>query len=286
MSNDVIILLARILVALNGAFLGCYLLLQKNALVSDAISHAVLPGIVLAFMISGTKASFTLMIGAACTGILLSQTVLWLQEKANMQKDAAIGLTYTFLFAVGLLMMSLFLKDVDLDADCVLFGEIAYVPIDLHFFSNGWNIPRAFIHLSPSLIICVLVLFIARRAFFLSTFNTEYSSSIGFNVKRWQSILLSLTSLYTVMSFELVGAIMVVGFMIIPPATALLFSKNLKQMLILSSAFGLLAVFLGYFFAKSLNLSITGSMVGISGVVLFICVLLRNKRWKLSYGRK
>ena len=131
-----------------------------------------------------------------------------------------------------------------------------------------------------------MVLFIARRAFFLSTFNTEYSSSIGFNVKRWQSILLSLTSLYTVMSFELVGAIMVVGFMIIPPATALLFSKNLKQMLILSSAFGLLAVFLGYFFAKSLNLSITGSMVGISGVVLFICVLLRNKRWKLSYGRK
>ncbi len=276
MHSDLFIILSGIMVAVNGALLGSYLLLQKNALVSDAISHAVLPGIVIAFMISGQKASFYLLLGAAVSGIVLSQVILWLQTKAKMQKDAAIGLSYTFMFALGLLLMSLFVKDVDLDADCVLFGEIAYVPIDLISIPSIGYIPRAISHLIPSLVLTASVLVFCRKAFFLSTFNPGFSTAIGINTSRWQSVLLAMVAVYTVMAFELVGAIMVVSFMIIPPSTALLFSKKLSTMLWLSSLFGAFSVVVGYALAKSLNISITGTMVVVSGFVLFLCVLLKN----------
>ncbi|MGB0165566.1 MAG: metal ABC transporter permease, partial [Luteibaculum sp.] len=284
--NDLYILLCGFLVAINGSLLGTYLTLQKNALLSDAISHAVLPGILVAFMLSQSKASFPLLLGAVASGLFLTQAIFWLQEKAKMQKDAALGITYTFMFALGLILLNLYLGNIDLDAECVLFGEIAYVPVDLIQLPWIGLIPRALTLLVPSAAVCIAVVYLSKRPLFLSTFNPEFSQSIGLNVKRWQGILLTLTCLYTVMAFELIGAIMVVGFIIIPPVTAQLFSFNLKQMLVLSHVFGCLAVLIGYFVGYYLNISLTGTMVCTSGIILFLCLLVKNRRRKdLGNGR-
>ncbi|TXC82166.1 metal ABC transporter permease [Luteibaculum oceani] len=285
MNSDLLIILAGSLVALNGAWIGCYLLLQKNALLGDAISHAVLPGIVIAFLISGSKASIYLLLGAAISGIILSQLIYWLQEKVKMQKDAALGLSYTAFFAFGLLLLSVYLNDVDLDAECALFGEIAFVPIDVSESIFG-SIPRAFLLQVPTFILTTLLVGFGKKGLFLSTFNPEFSMSIGVPVKRWQGILLALTSLYTVMSFELVGAIMVVGFMIIPASTAYLFVKNLKSMILWSSVFGVSAVILGYLVAIRLNVSIAGSMVTFSGLILFATVIITRLKQRQRNGRK
>ncbi len=284
MYSDWVIIAAGVLAAINGSLLGAYLLLQKNALVSDAISHAVLPGIVVAFIISGTKASGVLLLGAAASGIILTQLIFWLTRHAKMQQDAALGLGYTFMFALGLLLLSVYLRDVDIDAECVLFGEIAYVSIDTTQLGST-RVPRAFLLLGPTLIGTLAALILGRKPLFLSTFNPDYSTAIGVNVGLWQNLLLILTSIFTVMSFELVGAILVVGFMIVPAATALLFAKNLKQMLLLGCLFGCVAVIMGYYIATALNVSITGSMVSCSGILFLASIGIRKKGFSKRYGR-
>ena len=140
--NDLYIILTAILVSSSCALLGCYLILRKMAMVGDAISHAVLPGIVIAFLISGGRDSTTMLIGAGMIGILTTFLIEFLHTKAGLQTDASIGVTFTWLFAVGVVMITLFAGRIDLDQDCVLYGEIAYVPLDLWIVSgNNTNFP-------------------------------------------------------------------------------------------------------------------------------------------------
>src|SRR3990170_8563959 len=142
--NDLYIILTAALVSTSCALLGCFLVLRKMAMVGDAISHAVLPGIVLAFLISGSRDSITMLVGAGLIGIVTTFLIEFLHKKAKLQTDASIGVTFTWLFAVGVVLISLFAGQVDLDQDCVLYGEIAYVPLDLWITGNGTIMgPRA-----------------------------------------------------------------------------------------------------------------------------------------------
>ncbi len=141
--NDFWIILTGALVASSCALLGCFLILRKMAMIGDAISHAVLPGIVIAFLISGSRASVPMLIGAALIGVLTTFLIEFVSKKARMQNDAAIGLVFTFMFALGIILLTLFADKMDLDADCVLHGEILFVPLDL-LSTNTWLdfIPR------------------------------------------------------------------------------------------------------------------------------------------------
>src|SRR5688572_30391349 len=141
--NDFYIILTACLVAISCALLGCFLILRKMAMVGDAISHAVLPGIVIAFLISGSRDSVTMLLGAGLIGILTTFLIEFFHKKAKLQTDASIGVTFTWLFAVGVVLISLFAGKVDLDQDCVLYGEIAYVPLDTIITEGGSIGPRA-----------------------------------------------------------------------------------------------------------------------------------------------
>ena len=133
-------------IAANCALLGCYLVLRKMAMVGDAISHAVLPGIVLAFLVSGSRDNIPMLIGAAAVGVLTTILIEVLHKRARLQEDASIGITFTWLFAIGVILISSYTSQVDLDQDCVLYGEIAYVPLDLLYSTSGAPIaPRALI---------------------------------------------------------------------------------------------------------------------------------------------
>ena len=271
--NDFYIILTASIVASSCALLGCFLILRKMAMVSDAISHAVLPGIVLAFLISGSRDSVTMLIGAGAIGIFTTFLIEFFHQKARLQTDAAIGVTFTWLFAVGVVMISLFAGKVDLDQDCVLYGEIAYVPLDTIILASGKSIGPKALYVSGFILILVLLfIYIGYKELFLTTFDPAYASAIGLSTSLWHYLLMGAVSATTVASFESVGAILVVALLIAPAATAYLLTDNFKIMLGLACFIGTLASISGYYVATWLDGSIAGAIALMGGVLFALAV--------------
>jgi manganese/zinc/iron transport system permease protein len=244
------------------------------AMVGDAISHAVLPGIVLAFLISGSRDSVTMLLGAGLIGILTTFMIEFFHKKAKLQTDASIGVTFTWLFAVGVVLISLFAGKVDLDQDCVLYGEIAYVPLDVVITADGTNIgPRAPYIMGTILILVLLFIIIFYKELFLTTFDPAFASAVGISTTLWHYLLMSAVSATTVASFESVGAILVVALLIAPAATAYLITDNFKWMLVIASATGILSSISGYYLAVWLDGSIAGAIAALTGVFFGLALI-------------
>jgi len=275
------IILSGSLIAISCGLLGAFLVLRKMAMVGDAISHAVLPGIVLAYLFSGSRGSIPMLLGAAALGVVTTLIIELFYKKAKLQVDASIGITFTWLFAIGIILISLFAGQVDLDQDCVLYGEIAYVPLDLLFWGDINLGPRTLWIASGMLLVILLIIYRGHRGLFITTFNEEYASALGISVGFWHYLLMSSVSLTTVISFESVGAILVVAFLIVPPATAYLITNKLKDMLWLTALFASLSSVGGYYLAVLINGSIAGAMATVAGI-LFCMVwaysLVQKKR--------
>lgn len=269
------IILTGSVIAISCGLLGSFLILRKMAMVGDAISHSVLPGIVIAFLISRSRDSIPMLIGAAAVGVLTTLIIDLLHKKARLQEDASIGVTFTWLFAIGVILITVFTNQVDLDQECVLFGEIAYVPLDLIYSSTGISLgPRA-LWISGGLLFIILsfVLF-GYKGMYLTSFNVDYAKSLGVSTVFWHFTFMSLVSLTTVVSFESVGAILVVALLITPAAAAYLLTGKLKTMLWLASLFGVLSSIGGYFLASYLNGSIAGAMATTTGFIFLIAFVI------------
>lgn len=249
-------------------------------MVGDAISHSVLPGIVIAFFIAGSMQSVWMLVGAGILGILTTFLIEFFHQKGKLQTDASIGVTFTWLFALGVILVTYYAGNAHIDQDCILHGEIAYVPIDLIYDSSGNPIgPKAVIILSFVLIIILLFVSLFYKELFITTFDASFAKVIGISTNKWHYALMGLVSLTTVASFESVGAILVVALLIAPAASAYLITNQLKIMLILSSAFGILSAFFGYWLSYALDGSIAGAMVTISGIIFAICyAIVRLKK--------
>lgn len=266
--NDFWIILTGSLVAISCALLGCFLILRRMALVSDAISHAVLPGIVLAFLFSGSRDSLTMVIGASLLGLITTFLIEFFHKKAKLQSDAAIGVTFTWLFAIGVVLISLFAGKVDLDQDCVLYGEIAYIPLDMIILESGYIIaPKAIVVMSAVLIAILLVLYFFYKELLLTSFDPGYATALGFSTAFWHYLLMGMVSATTVASFESVGAILVVALLIVPPATAYLLTDNFKRMLIIASSVGVVAAASGYYVAVWMDGSIAAAIATMCGLL-------------------
>lgn len=275
------IVLVGILAASACSLLGCFLVLRKMAMVGDAISHAVLPGLVIAFLIAETRSSLPMLIGAAIVGLLTTVFIEFLSSKVKLQTDASIGITFTFLFAIGIILVALYTSRIDLDQDCVLFGEIAYVPLDMLSLDSGLNLgPRAVWISGLNFIAVLIFICVGYKGIQLTTFNPEFAKSIGINIAVWQYSLMGGVSLTTVLNFELVGAILVVAFLIVPPATAYLCTNKLKVMLLLSVGFSALSAVLGFGIANVFNGSIAGGMATASGLIFMLVFILKQFRFK------
>ena len=282
--NDLFIILTASLVALNASVLGVFLVLRKMSMMGDAISHSVLPGIVVAYFFAGDRTSPLLLLAATLTGVLTAFLIDWLSRRARIQNDASIGITYTLLFAVGMIMISGWFKgNVDIDLDCVLYGDIALINLDKVIVDQNLYLgPRAlWVEIVASVIILLVVLF-GFKGFKLLSFNEDFGWSLGLNMRRIHYIMMGLVSMVTVVSFEVVGAVLVVGFLIIPAATAYLLTRKLIPMILWACGAGILAVIVGFYLAVWLNVSITGAMISVSGILFFmvmtIVVLTRKKR--------
>lgn len=261
------IILTGSLVAVTCGLLGCFLVLRKMSMVGDAISHAVLPGIVIAFLLSGSRETLPMLLGAGATGLLATFLIEYFHRRAGLQTDAAIGVVFTFLFAVGIILISAFAGQVDIDQDCVLYGEIAYVPIDLWVTGNGTVMgPRPVYILSGVLLLVAAFIRLGYKELKLTSFDPAFASAMGISTALWHYLLMAAVSITTVSSFESVGAILVIAFLIGPPATAYLLTHDLKRMLAITVVLGVVIAFAGYWMAYWLNASIAGCMAVVTGL--------------------
>lgn len=277
------IILTGSMVAITCGLLGVFLILRKMAMVGDAISHAVLPGIVLAYLVSETRETIPMLLGAAALGVITTLMIEWLYSKARLQMDASIGITFTWLFALGIILISLYTGQVDLDQDCVLYGEIAYVPLDLWINGNGLLMgPRPVWITGGAMLLIIGLVVVGYRGLEITTFNPEYAAAIGISTAFWHYLLMSAVSITTVVSFESVGAILVVAFLIVPPATAYLLTEKLVPMLWLTVLFGVLSAALGYVLAAFIDGSIAGAMSVVAGA--FLAFALVYSQWKERRG--
>lgn len=255
------------------------MMLRKMSMTGDAISHAVLPGIVIGFFVSGSQRSLEVIIGAGLLGILATLMIDWLRKKARVQLDASIGITFTLLFAIGIILINLLAYKVDLDQECVLYGEIAYLPIDSWITKNGLNLgPRITWLAGLNFIFVIGFIYLLFKELILTSFDENFSSVIGIPTKGINLALMSIVSYTTVSSFESVGAILVVALLVVPPATAFLWSKSLMPLLKITAGLGILIAILGYYLAYWLDSSIAGMMVTVAGIFFGISVLVHSKK--------
>lgn len=277
------VILTGSLVAISCGLLGVFLILRKMAMVGDAISHAVLPGIVLAYLISESRESLPMLMGAAVLGVFTTLMIELLHKKARLQTDASIGITFTWLFALGIILISLFTGQVDLDQDCVLYGEIAYVWFDLLDTGTFLDaVPRPVWILGITLVLILLYIRLGYKGLFLTTFNEEFAAAIGVSIAFWHYSLMGFVSLTTVVSFESVGAILVVALLVVPPATAYLLTEKLPVMLGLTALVGVLSAIGGYYLAAAIDGSIAGAMTVVAGGLFTLAFLFAPKTGFIS----
>ncbi|MGS2725590.1 metal ABC transporter permease [Psychroserpens sp. BH13MA-6] len=261
------------LVAIACAIPGTFLVLRKMAMISDAISHSILPGIVIGFFITQDLNSPLLILLAAVTGIITVVLVEYIQKTGLVKEDTAIGLVFPVLFSIGVILIAKNANDVHLDVDAVLLGELAFAPFDRLLIAGIDVGPKSLWIIGIILLITVILLITFFKELKLSTFDKGLAASLGFSPVVIHYGLMSVASVTTVGAFDAVGAILVVALMIAPAATAYLLTTDLKKMLTLSILFGVFSAIAGYWLAHGLDASIAGSITTMLGV-LFLVVYL------------
>jgi len=272
------ILLIAVVTAVAASLPGTYLVLRRLAMVSDAISHAILPGIVVAFFATGDLSSPLLVAGAAATGVLTVALIEAVNRSRLVPEDAAIGLVFPALFALGVVLVSRYAGDVHLDTDAVLLGELAFAPFD-RFAVSGRDLgPVALWTMGGILLINLAFIAVVFKELKLATIDTGLAAALGLKPALLHYGLMTVVSITAVGAFNSVGSILVVALMIAPPATAYLLAERFGPMLALSALTAAVAAAAGCGFAYLLDVSIAGAMASTCGVLFAAAFLLAPRR--------
>ncbi len=266
------------LVAVACAIPGTFLVLRKMSLISDAISHSILLGIVIGFFIVGDTSSPLLIVLAALAGIVTVFLVEFIQKTGLVKEDTAIGLVFPALFSIGVILIAKNANDVHLDIDSVMVGDLSLAPFDPLLINCQEGIADSCINLGPKaiwvigtiLIITLILLFAFFKELKVSTFDAGLASALGFSPIIMHYGLMTVSSVTIVGAFDAVGPILVVALMIAPAATAYLFTKDLKKMLMLACFFGVFSAISGYWLAHILDASISGSMTTVLAILFLL----------------
>jgi manganese/zinc/iron transport system permease protein len=274
------ILMTASLVGLSCGFIGVLLILRRMAMMADAISHTVLLGIVVAYLVTRELSGVHMLIGAVAAGLLTSLFVQWLHAR-GVQQEASIGVVFTGLFAIGVVLIATRVGNAHLDIQHTLMGEITFIPWELMDLPWIGEVPKAVFLLSLVLLIVLAVILAFYKEWKITSFDPALAASLGIPVVLMHYVFMSLVSITTVAAFDAVGAIMVVAMLITPAAAAYLWTDRLLVMMGLSGLFGVLSAFMGYYIALWLDTSISGSMAFSTGIV-FMLSFLCSPRYGLA----
>ena len=281
---DTWIVVTGMLCAMSCAVLGNFLVLRHMSMMGDAISHAVLPGLAMAFLFTGDRASFSMFVGAAVVGALTAVFTQWVSHFGNVDRGASMGIVFTTLFAMGLLLIVQAADRVDLDPGCVLYGAIELTPLDVLF---EWRIgeliigvPRAALVLALVLLLNLGFVLLFFKELRLSSFDPQLATTLGFSARTMHYLLMTMVAITTVASFESVGSIIVIAMLVVPPATAHLLTDRLGVMIGLSMVIAAGTAVLGHVAALTLpamlgfsDTSTSGMMAVVAGFVFGLAVL-------------
>ncbi|KIL44143.1 metal ABC transporter permease [Jeotgalibacillus soli] len=279
------ILLTASLVGISCGIIGVLLILRRMAMMADAISHTVLLGIVIAFMISESLQGTGMLIGAMLAGLLTTWIVQWFQSK-GLQSDAAIGVVFTTLFSIGVILIATSVGNVHLDVNHALMGEISFVPWNLIDVPLVGEVPLAVVLLVTVTALVLMVILLFYKEWKITTFDPALAASFGIPVLVMHYLFMSMVSITTVAAFDAVGAIMVVAMLITPAASANLWTDRLWLMFVLSASFGMGSSILGYVIAIWLNTSISGSMAFATGLIFLFSYVFAPRYGRIAVLKK
>jgi len=270
------------LVAVACAIPGVFLVLRKMAMISDAISHAILPGIVVGFLITNSLNSPLLIILAAVTGLLTVVFVELLSKTKMLKEDAAIGLVFPFLFSVGVVIIARNTANLHIDTDAVLMGELAFAPFYRLTIGHIDFGPISAWTSGAALVVNLVFVVLFFKELKISTFDAALAASLGFAPVVINYFLLGLVSVTAVIAFDSVGAILVVALMIAPGATAYMLTNNLKRMVAFAALIAIVSALAGYWTANFFNTSIAGSIASLCGIFFFLTFLFAPANGMIS----
>jgi len=257
---------------------GVFLVLRRMAMMSDAISHSILLGIVLAFFAAGNVSSPLLIIGAALSGVLTVSLVEIMARTGLVKEDAAIGLVFPLLFSIGVILIARYTWSIHLDVDAVLLGELAFAPFN-RLIIGGVDIgPRSMYVMATILALNLVFILLMYKELKLATFDAGLAAALGFAPGLIHYLLMGLVSVTAVGAFDTVGSILVVALMIAPPSAAYLLTDKLSRMIGLSVLIGVVSAIAGFWFAILIDASIAGSMASAAGVVFLLVFLFAPER--------
>ncbi len=266
------ILLTGVLVGAASSVIGVFLVLRGSAMLTDAISHAIVFGIVVVWLLTQQLTGPVQLIGAGLAGLLTVVLSEALARSRLVKMDAAIGLVFPALFAAGVLMITLFARDVHLDTQTVLLGEIAFVWMHTEPVL-GVPVPVTLLSLTAVLVVNFGFVLLFWKELKIAIFDPALAAALGFAPGLVFYALLGLTSVTAVAAFDAVGAILFIAFVITPPATAVLLTRRLARIVMLAVAISVASCILGYLLAIRLDVSIGGSMAAMTGVFFALALL-------------
>ena len=284
-SSDLIIIGTAVLVAANCASIGVFLVLRQMAMMSDAISHAVLLGIVIAVFMVGGRETIPVIIGGVLAGILTVSLVEMLYRSGKLKQDSSIGIIFPFLFAIGVILVTQ-AGNVHIDVQHVLYGSIEFAPFDTLYFDD--------INIGSKSLWVLGILAIANISFIgilykelkISTFDTSLAVGVGLMPLLIHYLLMIMVATTAVIAFESVGAILVIAFFIVPASGAYLLTDKLSRMLVLSVSLGTISAVTGYLLAVVADVSISGSMATSAGIVFGLIWVFAPNRGLISRWRR
>ncbi|MFO7682407.1 MAG: metal ABC transporter permease [Chloroflexota bacterium] len=284
-TSQIEIQLIAAVVAVACALPGVFLVLRRMAMMSDAISHTVLLGIVIAFFLVGSMESPLLVLGAAAMGLITVSLVELLNKTRLVKQDAAIGLVFPALFSLAVILISRYAGGVHLDADAVLLGELAFAPFDrLALF--GFSLPKSLAVMSGILLLNGLFITLFYKELKLATFDAGLAATLGLSPALVHYGLMGVVSITAVGAFDAVGSVLVVALMIAPAAAAYLLTDSLPRMLGLAALIGMVSAISGYWLARTLDANIAGSMATMTGAAFLLAFLFAPQRGMAAFARR
>jgi len=290
---DLPALLAAILAGGTCGLLGSFLVLRRESLLGDALSHAVLPGIVLGFALTGLRSAGPMLLGALGAALLATLAIGWVKRAARLETGAATGLVFTGFFAIGLVLLEVTgARSADLDVDCVLFGQLETL---VWLEAQGWAslldpaalaaLPRQLGLLASVAVVAGLVVALCWRPLQLVAFDPGFAASLGMRVGRWELALNLLIAAAVVAAFESVGSILVVAMLVCPAVALRLMTDRYRVQVLggaaLGAALGAAGVLLAGPIPAALGFSVSLNAAGLigtlAGLVVAGCLLARER---------
>ena len=252
-------LVTAVVIGIVSGAVGCFIILRGMSLMGDAISHAVLPGVAISYILG-----INFFVGAIIFGLLSSIIITFIKNNSIIKGDTAIGITFSSFLALGVILIGVANSSTDLFH--ILFGNILAVQDIDKWLTMGVS----------GIVLIVIILFF--KELLITSFDPLMARAIGMKVNFYHSLLMVLLSLVSVTAMQSVGTILIVAMLITPAATAYLYTNSLRKMIILSSSLGAVSSVLGLFIGYSFNIAVGSSIVITSAIIFAISFLVSPKQ--------